>query len=224
MADVDPGCPAYVFYDICGTAFHCEPDFAGDSPGKGYANLPRGDPFGGFYHSILIDCEREWPDEGDGVARVTGHKAIGLGMHISQDQLIGRWFADNREVYAMYIYGIVMHTIEAAAIDRYKTFTAGEVHAVRKRRDHPAAAGRGFDEDFVHRNILRELGDDAQAMHIVHADILPLYILTVDQEGADLIADGIPDGEDITYGKAGMIEVTGEVQHAGRGFGCHRMK
>ena len=124
----------------------------------------------------------------------------------------------------MYVYGVVMQAIEAATIDRYKTLTAREVHSVGKRRDHsPAARGR-FDEDLVHRNILRELGDDAQPMHIVHADILPLYILAVDQESADLIAEGIPDGEYVTGGKPGTIEGAGEVHHAGCGFRYHGMK
>jgi hypothetical protein len=122
----------------------------------------------------------------------------------------------------MYIYGVVMQTIEAATIDRYPAFTAGEVHSIRKRRDHPAAAGCGLDEYFVHGDILRELGHDAQPVHIVHAHIFPPDIFTVDQESADLIAHGVPDGEYAAGRKPGMIEGPGEMQHAGRGFGYHR--
>jgi hypothetical protein len=122
----------------------------------------------------------------------------------------------------MDIYGIVVHTIEAATIDRYPAFTAGEVHSIRKRRDHPAAAGCGLNEYFVHGDILRELGHDAQPVHIVHAHIFPPDIFTIDQESADLIADGVPDGEYAPYWKSRTVKGSGEMQHPGRGFGYHR--
>src|ERR1700748_2797402 len=55
MADVDPGRPADIFYYIC------EPDLPGNRLGKADADLPWGDPFGGFYNPILIDGEGQRP-------------------------------------------------------------------------------------------------------------------------------------------------------------------
>lgn len=216
MADVDPGCPGNVLYYIC------QPNFPGHGPGKGDADLSWGYPFRGFDNSILLNQEGARPDKSDGVSGIVSHKAIGLRVHVPQDQLISRGFADDPEVNAMYIYGVVMHTIEAATIDRYKAFAAGKVHPVRKRRDHPAATQCGFDEYLVHRDILRELGNNAQPMHIPHAYIFPPYILTVDQESADLIAHGIPNSKYAAGRKPGTIVGPGEMQHAGRGFGYHR--
>ena len=109
MLDEDTGRPVEIFDYVS------EAGFPGNRPGEGDEQLSWGEPIGGLDDTKLIDCKRMGVDEGDGVPGIIPHKAIGLGMHIPKDQLMGRAFADDLQVYAVYIYGVVMEAIEAVA-------------------------------------------------------------------------------------------------------------